>query len=166
VFVCLRELGLSFNPVPSGVAEQLVHALVCDFPVEEFAHAWLRLRQYPLQLGWRILSRVLQDRLVQIRFELQDRGLLGGESQVIEHIATRYIVGLLRRPAMLFLLNHSCPNRLEALARRVDFLSGRVAASFLKTVQNMNYASNSRQVNHAIPCPLILIPQFEDSRTD
>src|SRR5467141_576386 len=91
LFVGLGEPSLGFNTETPCVVEQLVHTLVGDFPVEQLAHARLRFPQNRLQLLWRILSRVLQDGLVQVRFELQDRGLLGRESQVIKHIAPRHV---------------------------------------------------------------------------
>src|ERR1039458_21783 len=84
---------------PPRIVEQLIHALVGNLPVEQFAHAWLGLCEDHLQLLVRILSRVLQDGLVQVRLELQDRGLLGRKSQVIEHIAPRHVSWLTARHA-------------------------------------------------------------------
>src|ERR1700693_1315775 len=97
MLIGLRESGLGFNPESAGIVEQLVHALFGNFPVEQFTHARLRFHQDHLQLLWRILSRMLQDGLVKFRLELQDRGLLRRESQVIERIAPRHVSWLTAR---------------------------------------------------------------------
>src|SRR5207302_145415 len=91
IFVGLGETSLRLNPQPSGIVEQLVHTLIGNFSVEQLAHAWLRFCQDHLQLFWRILSSVFQHGLVQLRLKFQYRGLLGRESQIIEHIAPSYV---------------------------------------------------------------------------
>src|SRR5579863_1662181 len=67
---------------------------------------------------------------------------------------------------MLLLLDHPGADRFQSLPRRADFLRGRLATSLLETVQHMDYVAHSRQVDDAIPRPLILVPQLKNSRAD
>src|ERR1700693_644276 len=66
---------------------------------------------------------------------------------------------------MPFLLDHACPDCLEPLPRRIDFFHWRFPASLFETVQHMDYIANSRQVDHSVPCALVLIPQLKNPRT-
>jgi hypothetical protein len=78
------------------MAEQLVHTFFGNFPVQQLAHARLRLRQDRLQLLLRMLSRVFQDGLYKSAFTFKIVAFSGENLSSSSKSPRVTCVGLLR----------------------------------------------------------------------
>src|ERR1700676_111 len=69
-FAGLHEFGFCFDAQPSSVLKQLIHRLVGDLPVEQFADTRLWFTEDDLKFLLRVLFRVLQYGAIQLGLEL------------------------------------------------------------------------------------------------